>query len=680
MERRLTKTKDWLFETYLRHNEYYDIIFTPEGTILFINKVLPGLDISDVIGSSVFKYVSGNSLTIVQESINNALKSSKHVIFEAVINPYSSTSLNFSVRLRKETLDNDRLILHAILVDITMYKIVHEELLSLNNKLFKYNISKFDNYMLFKIISPDLTIKYCNKQFSEMFVAKNEDKTKVATTKYLSPPLISRYKKHIQRIVKSSSPKSIETVELNKEGIWIDCKWIDHPKIDNNGNVVEIYSYGTVTSLHSNSENTLILQTYNEILNNLPIAFIECDTSMIKAHFDQLKKNSIKNIEEYLENNSIEILKCASMVKITKINSKAIELLGIDSQENTGQIQNFFYNETIINLFKERLISSFNEHSYFETTCSKANTKGQSLDYNVKIIVPKGYAHTQTKIYIFINEDKGKNKLKKEIEKQYNQLVHADRMKSLGILVSGTAHEINNPNHVIMLNISMIKQFTYELIDLLEKNNEQQLMGMSINKFKTTIKNLLNGVEESSEKIKYIVSELKEYSIQNKNLAKKVTDINKLIKKSAKMTNSYIMKATDKFELTLSDIPIQVLADKIKLEQVFINIIENACQALTSKSQAIKIKIYTDFNNNVIVKIEDEGIGIAEENLDSIFNPFFTTKTEKDGTGLGLFISHNIIQNHNGSIEIDSEEKNGTIVKITLPIYQKTENENEFKF
>ena len=681
MERRLTKTKDWLFETYLRHNEYYDLIFTPEGTILFINKILPGLDINNVIGSSIFKYVSENSLIIVQESINNALITSKHVVFEAVINPSPSINLNFSIRLRKETLDNDRLILRAILVDITMYKIVYKELLSLKNKLFKYNISKFDNYMLFRIISPDLTLKYFNKQFSEIFDVNNKDNSKIVVTKYLSPSLINRYKKHIKEIVESSSPRPIETVELNKQGIRVNCKWIDHPKIDNNGNVIEIYSYGTVTGLHSNSENTLILKAYNEILNNLPIGFIECDTSKLSTYFDRLKNSNIKSIEEYLENNNTEILKCASMIKITEINSKAIELLNIDSQKSTGQIQKFFYNETIIKLFKERLISSFNGQNYFESTCTKNSPNGRSLDYYVKFIIPKGYEKTKTKIYVFISEDKEKNKLKKEIEKQYNQLVHVDRMKSLGILVSGTAHEINNPNHVIMLNISLIKQFAYELINLLEdkKQNEQQIMGMPIKTFRTTVKDLLNGIEESSEKIKYIVSELKEYSIQNKNSIRKIEDINKIIRKSVKVTNSYIKNSTDNFELNLSDMPIQILADKIKLEQVFINVIENACQALTLKDQAIKIKVYTNFNNNVIVKIVDEGIGVARKNLDFIFNPFFTTKTEKDGTGLGLFISHNIIQNHNGSIEIDSEEKQGTTVKIILPIYQKTENENEFK-
>ena len=115
------------------------------------------------------------------------------------------------------------------------------------------------------------------------------------------------------------------------------------------------------------------------------------------------------------------------------------------------------------------------------------------------------------------------------------------------------------------------------------------------------------------------------------------------------------------------------------MEQVLINLINNACQSLTNKDQKILINIYEELNK-VIIEVIDECEGISEKDLKHIFDPFYTTKREKGGTGLGLSISYNIVKNHNGEFKIESEKGKGTKAKIYLPIYLSSDGEKLWQF
>lgn len=260
------------------------------------------------------------------------------------------------------------------------------------------------------------------------------------------------------------------------------------------------------------------------------------------------------------------------------------------------------------------------------------------------------------------------NKIKSE------QLIHADKMSSLGILVSGIAHEINNPNNFILLNINLLSKIWDDVKPILnqyyEENGDFSLGGMSYKSFFEKINKSYDGIKIGSERIKKIIDNLNNYSRYPSKEYKKIS-LNEVVEVAVSITNNFISKSTNNFNVSYSKGFPLVFGSLNRLEQVVINLINNACQSLRNKDEAIKIRTYEE-NNKAIIEIIDEGEGIDEKDLKHIFDPFYTTKREKGGTGLGLSISYNIVKNHGGEFKIESTKGSGTKAKIYLPI--KIEN------
>ena len=263
-----------------------------------------------------------------------------------------------------------------------------------------------------------------------------------------------------------------------------------------------------------------------------------------------------------------------------------------------------------------------------------------------------------------LKKSEEQNRIKSE------QLIHADKMASLGTLVSGIAHEINNPNNFIMLNINLLQKIWQDAKPILnnyyEENGDFALGGMSYKKFTEKIDNSYKSIEIGSERIKKIIENLSNYSKKPKIQFKKIS-LNEVIEVAISITNNFISKSTNNFVVNYSKGFPLVFGNSNRLEQVVINLINNACQSLRNRNEKITINIYEE-NSNAIIEVADEGEGIDEKELKNIFDPFYTTKREKGGTGLGLSISYNIIKNHDGEFRIESTKGSGTIVKIYLPI------------
>ncbi|MBK7104805.1 MAG: PAS domain-containing protein [Ignavibacteriae bacterium] len=288
-------------------------------------------------------------------------------------------------------------------------------------------------------------------------------------------------------------------------------------------------------------------------------------------------------------------------------------------------------------------------------------------DENDNVVSYDGIVNDITKL----KEAEEQNKIKGE------QLIHADKMASLGILVSGIAHEINNPNNFIMLNINLLKKIWEDVKPILNQyyieNGDFALGGMSYKNFVEKIDKSYESILSGSERIKKIIDNLTNYSKYPSKEFKKIS-INEVVEVAISITNNFISKSTNKFNVNYSKGFPLVWGSSNRLEQVVINLINNACQSLTNFDQKISIKIYEELNK-VIIEVEDEGEGIDEKDLKHIFDPFYTTKREKGGTGLGLSISYNIVKNHNGDFLIESAKGKGTKAKIYLPIYLSSDGE-----
>lgn len=262
-----------------------------------------------------------------------------------------------------------------------------------------------------------------------------------------------------------------------------------------------------------------------------------------------------------------------------------------------------------------------------------------------------------------------------EIKKKQQQehLAQASKMAALGTLVAGVAHEINNPNNLIMLNTPILENVWKDSLPVLETHQctdpEFKIAGLPFNVMKDYTARLFSGVKEGSTRISKIVSELKDFARQSPLDMSKYVDINEVAESALTLVQKTMSRFTDNFSLTLEpELPL-ILGDFQKLEQIVVNLLINAGQALNNKSQAVSLKTFHDIEQKSVgFRITDHGVGIPPENMKRIFDPFFSTKRETGGTGLGLAISSSIIQDHHGKMHLESTPDKGTEVTVMLKL------------
>ena len=230
---------------------------------------------------------------------------------------------------------------------------------------------------------------------------------------------------------------------------------------------------------------------------------------------------------------------------------------------------------------------------------------------------------------------------------QYDNLaIQTDKLSSLGRMAAGIAHEINNPLAGILLYSS----------NLVKKVPEAG-----------PLKKGLEVIIHETIRCRGIIQDLLEFSRQ-KEPVKVMADLNGVIQKALSIVSNEFRLNRISLEKRLSDSLPSVLIDVNQMEQVFINFFMNALEAIQGQGQ-VSVRSFQDKDNQgVIVEIEDSGMGIPQDHLERIFEPFFSTKPK--GTGLGLAVNYGIIQKHGGAIKVSSQPGRGTTIMIRLPSEQ----------
>jgi two-component system, NtrC family, sensor kinase len=258
---------------------------------------------------------------------------------------------------------------------------------------------------------------------------------------------------------------------------------------------------------------------------------------------------------------------------------------------------------------------------------------------------------------------------------QQEQLAQADKMITLGTLVSGVAHEINNPTNFITLNAPILREAWNGARGVLEDQFQRE-GDFSVGRFRYSALRekmdlLFDGISEGAKRIKNIVTDLKDFARPDPSDMNQPVDINRVIRSAVSLLQNPIQKRTDRFDLDLSDTVPPIRGSFQKLEQVMINLIQNACESLSHREKAVVVtSAFDDVGNLVIVRIRDEGTGIPPEILPRILDPFFTTKRNAGGVGLGLSISARIIKDHGGTLTFESNPGKGTTATVSLPAGQ----------
>jgi signal transduction histidine kinase len=248
------------------------------------------------------------------------------------------------------------------------------------------------------------------------------------------------------------------------------------------------------------------------------------------------------------------------------------------------------------------------------------------------------------------------NQARRELRRTHANMIQTEKMAAMGKLAAGLAHEINNPLGGVLTCLETLRQ----------DSQDEELRAKYFNLIQTGM-----------ERIRRTVKQLLNFGKQ-RNFQPEPTDINMLMNRTLEMTSHHfssnritVLKEFDE------DIP-KIWADPHQLIQVFVNLILNAIQAMPEGGD-LWIKTRRE-DKNVSIIIRDRGCGIPKENLDRIFDPFFSTKEHEQGTGLGLSVSYAIIQDHAGEIEVESKEGSGSQFMILLPVNHQEEKKAHKSF
>jgi signal transduction histidine kinase len=244
----------------------------------------------------------------------------------------------------------------------------------------------------------------------------------------------------------------------------------------------------------------------------------------------------------------------------------------------------------------------------------------------------------------------------RELQETQNQLMQSEKMKSLGQLVAGVAHELNNPIGFVHANLQLLGEFIDKLITTQES-------GGDTTRYREAITKLLERSREGTERVKQIVQELRTFSRMDQadlQMAQLTDEIDRTIALMAPRFKGSIEVIREYQPLP------DVSCYPGQLNQVFLNLLMNACDVLDEGGKITIRAMPTE--DGVHLEFEDSGPGIPADVQSRIFDPFFTTKEVGKGTGLGLSLSYGIIERHGGRIQIRSEPGQGAVFEIDLPL------------
>ena len=279
-----------------------------------------------------------------------------------------------------------------------------------------------------------------------------------------------------------------------------------------------------------------------------------------------------------------------------------------------------------------------------------------------------------TAIVLYINLKrvaKNQSKIEEQEKLQIAHMAQADKMITLGTLVSGVAHEINNPINFITLNLPLLRDAWLGSKPILElefkRNGDFPVGRFQYSVLRQRIDKMFEGIEDGTRRIKDIVSNLKDFARPSPSDMTQTVDLNRVIHDSVKLLEPAILRTTDRFSLELDPSLPSIAGNFQRVEHVVANLLQNALESLPSRDRAVSVcSQFVPSEGLIVIRVKDEGCGIEASLLPKITDPFFTTKRTSGGMGLGLAIVSQFVHDHGGTLRFDSEVGKGTTAVVSF--------------
>ena len=362
-----------------------------------------------------------------------------------------------------------------------------------------------------------------------------------------------------------------------------------------------------------------------------------------QQHADELALLKEFN-ESIVESVNVGLLAVDEDGRITRCNTTFEELMGLSREESVGKLVEEIFDES----FALNLNSILGKSKWHLTEIRNAyklhtyDRAGNSLILNVAVAPLRSVSSAQTGAIVVLENVSSRVKLEETLQQ-------SEKLSSIGLLAAGVAHEVNTP-------LTGVSSYTQMLLSMVPETDPKHA--------------LLQKMQRQTDRASNIVGNLLNFSRTGNIVESGEIDINKLLDDTLQLLEPQLRKSNVEIVKNYTKTPPRIFGNGGKLQQVFTNLILNARDAMVAGGT---ITLMTDASEDGEVNIEvaDTGEGISEENLNKIFDPFFTTKGVGNGTGLGLAVTYGIVQEHAGTIEVQSENGNGTTFKLSFPATSK---------
>jgi signal transduction histidine kinase len=294
-------------------------------------------------------------------------------------------------------------------------------------------------------------------------------------------------------------------------------------------------------------------------------------------------------------------------------------------------------------------------------------------------------AMSASQVQELIRHNEALTELNLKLQVAQDQLMQSEKLASIGQLAAGVAHEINNPVGYVFSNFGTLERYLADLFRVLTayEQAEPLLAGtpaaaslsalraeVELDFLKEDVPTLMAESREGISRVRKIVQDLKDFSHVDARQEWEWADLHRGIDSTLNIVNNEIKYKADVVK-QYGELP-EVQCLPTELNQVFMNLLVNAAHAVRKERGTITIRT-GHADGDVWVEVEDDGTGIAKEDLSRVFDPFFTTKPVGKGTGLGLSLSYGIVKKHHGRLEVESERGLGTRFRMTIPVRRPVE-------
>jgi PAS domain S-box-containing protein len=379
--------------------------------------------------------------------------------------------------------------------------------------------------------------------------------------------------------------------------------------------------------------------------------------------------------QKYLDVAEVMLVALNSDQTVALINKKGCEVLGYSEEEIIGK--NWFDNflperirDRVKSVFKKLMNGDITPVEYFQNPILTNTGTERIIEWHNTILTDDSKTIIGT---LASGEDITERKRAEEEKKQLEaQLRHAQKMETMGTLVAGVAHEINNPVNKIIFDIPLLQKIWHDVLPDLKEQSERlpgkKYGGLTYEFLENNLPQLLSDMDLAANRVAKTVGNLKDFARQSSIIDRRPVRINEAVENAVRLIRTTLSTTGIALKTDLGDnIPL-IGGDLSSIEQSIINIMVNAIQAIDNAHGRIEITTgLRKKDHHVFISISDNGTGIDPSISDKIFDPFVSNKQNEGGIGLGLSITYNIIEAHGGKVKFVSNKGEGTTFVLTFP-------------